>query len=905
MSSTLFGMGMLSLSAQNRYHALEFDVDTGSLAASQVNYIELTDDKENITGYLFIPEDESEIDVKVKLPTDGLLAGSGNSAVGIVAVKGDFDNFNFRSLSWPAHDPSSVWSLSEDLQDISQITLTAAVPAPGSVSWEDADNLLFELNLAGDGAITTYDWSSHQRAQAEKAGDKISKMFSMPDGVGKVQDADNPYAIKFQLLMVDLVPDWDRDGVINDSDRNQATEEEPFRFWVNDDDDDGFVSRNGGMDDVPGSQEPDWQSQGVDGVRDLVDFFPLWFDIKSILEAMPTSDFDYFIKHEDSGFNFILTDNLQAEGDLAADKANAYLRVPSVAEDIADSELIEIEDGEAQIPSQWLDAIAASSDTDSLGVILFEARAIPESETINDSPIVFGVKRKGTADFIELKRFPISISSVERMFARKNLVEEVREIYNDTSSSPKVAEDSLAGDQYLTEEPENYPDTLTNDKAFIFAHGCCTEQTAGRGVQSEVFKRMYWSGSRAKFYGISWNGYSTKFAGRDADYWEDVTQAFVSAAPFADFVNGPEVRASEKVLVAHSLGNVLSTSAIVDFGMSVDVYNLLDAAIAMEAFDAAAPGSLAPTSATIGTTTGNTGTDAIQWKVVGHEDWDEYVEDENTRHEGLWASDWHDLFPADDARSDLTWEGRFTGLLSSGIEIVNYYSSGEETLENANFDGSVPSISLLAGVFGSTAGVWSGRQAFVAQEMNKGNGAMDIFTNWDSHAGWDFNEDRDDLEITGFPNNSALKPYRKRYPSEIDGFTMEWRRIYGFFGHFKPSDSSDTDYDSTLLYDAQTGAGSVGSVQASRFLTRAKLLAEAIPALTNPVGGNEVSAFADFGHENINLMSMRTDDGSDWPNSKGIELFQNRWLHSDFRDVAYQYNYKLYDEWTSENGLRD
>ena len=50
----------------------------------------------------------------------------------------------------------------------------------------------------------------------------------------------------------------------------------------------------------------------------------------------------------------------------------------------------------------------------------------------------------------------------------------------------------------------------------------------------------------------------------------------------------------------------------------------------------------------------------------------------------LWASDWWKLFPADDDRNKLTWNGRF-GYLRN-IEIYNFYSSGEEVLREDDKD---------------------------------------------------------------------------------------------------------------------------------------------------------------------------------------------------------------------------
>jgi hypothetical protein len=86
-----------------------------------------------------------------------------------------------------------------------------------------------------------------------------------------------------------------------------------------------------------------------------------------------------------------------------------------------------------------------------------------------------------------------------------------------------------------------------------------------------------------------------------------------------------------------------------------------------------------------------------------------------------------------------------------------------------------------------------------------------------------------------------------------------------------------------------------------------KLLAEAIPALSHATGRNPIDHFGfplnyqTYG--NIDLMTLKRDNG--WPAVRLQDAFkQDRWLHGDFRDVAYFYNYKLYDDIVSKGGLK-
>jgi hypothetical protein len=72
------------------------------------------------------------------------------------------------------------------------------------------------------------------------------------------------------LVPAELVPDYNHDGKIDDSDRGKVTTDNPYRYWVNDDSDSTG-------DDVPAdTTNPDGQQVSVQGMGDLEDFFPLF-----------------------------------------------------------------------------------------------------------------------------------------------------------------------------------------------------------------------------------------------------------------------------------------------------------------------------------------------------------------------------------------------------------------------------------------------------------------------------------------------------------------------------------------------------------------------------------------------------------------------------------------------------
>jgi hypothetical protein len=91
------------------------------------------------------------------------------------------------------------------------------------------------------------------------------------------------------------------------------------------------------------------------------------------------------------------------------------------------------------------------------------------------------------------------------------------------------------------------------------------------------------------------------------------------------------------------------------------------------------------------------------------------------------------------------------------------------------------------------------------------------------------------------------------------------------------------------LYDT-TANTTGGSAVAAVALNQDQLLAEAIPALTWPVGTHPARIFGNT--RNIDLPSLV--DQSNWPRNfiNGVR----EWRHSDMREVAYIYQYAVFDE---------
>jgi hypothetical protein len=118
-----------------------------------------------------------------------------------------------------------------------------------------------------------------------------------PDGEGPLAAVEGDLVLVTSIF-AGLVPDYNHDRVIDEEDRARAAQGDIFYFWINDDDDEGET----GGDDIPlpamSIQESrrDCDNFWIDGVRDLIDFFPVALDIKTLLGIFQPNVYEYRLK---------------------------------------------------------------------------------------------------------------------------------------------------------------------------------------------------------------------------------------------------------------------------------------------------------------------------------------------------------------------------------------------------------------------------------------------------------------------------------------------------------------------------------------------------------------------------------------------------------------------------------
>jgi hypothetical protein len=219
-------------------------------------------------------------------------------------------------------------------------------------------------------------------------------------------------------------------------------------------------------------------------------------------------------------------------------------------------------------------------------------------------------------------------------------------------------------------EPSGLPDSELANVDVFMAHGFRVSENDARAWGAEFFKRLWQEGGRARFHSVTWSSDT----GSRIAYAGNVNNAFATAAGYAARVNAVKAaNQSQVVVMAHSLGCMLTSAAIADHGMQADKFFALNGAVPAEAFDAAMVDER---------------TNALNRLL--HPDWRGYLP-------RTWSANYCQLFTnsaafPDDDRAGLAWRGRFA---DAAPVLYNFWSSGDEVLEIAE---DADDIDLTAGL---------------------------------------------------------------------------------------------------------------------------------------------------------------------------------------------------------------
>ena len=628
------------------------------------------------------------------------------------------------------------------------------------------------------------------------------------------------------LLPVGIIPDHNRDGMINHQDYGKVTAENPFRWWINDNNE---MEEDYNLRDLPGQEEPDHENLGANGIRDLIDYFPLKLDIAALLEAFPPGEYTYVLAHSEGAFNFIEMPFLVPDSSPEGLGAGAYLRRFDVAMEAVANPGNHATETDGELSVFFLAEVAKGN-----GVLLVEASKATQQ------PLQL-ILKKGQEEKIRFG-MPTSIDLLQKMYRWGN--------------TRGAAGGSVARPTNFN-EPPNYPDSQAISKWFIFVHGYNVNEEAAESWNASVFKRTYQSGSNARYVAITWRGDQGQInlntfglPARTPDFWKSVENAFDSADALKNLIHS--LPTGQKIIAAHSLGNMVVCSAIADKGLNVSKFFLLNAAVTTEAFDdknGYQPIGLNPNRMLMV---------RPDWKNPAS--WGIY-------DSKLYAAEYWRHFPSGDGRRDLSWVGRFRSVVNNKENLTTYnYWSSKETAAAAS-DGNVPNNPFDA---------FKGQGAWVLQEMEKGRAGQVLGTLinpngvWNSTGGWGFGlAGSDPLDSPAGPEPAATANTKESEELRVTPFCKKFKEFNGQSVHKPQNDAA-----------------------ASALATQRRdwFLAYDVPALSSPAGG---IAHPEF-------------DGN--ANLQGLLLKQNVndiWIHSDMIRKKPPATKKFYDDLVFRGNLKN
>lgn len=625
-----------------------------------------------------------------------------------------------------------------------------------------------------------------------------------------------------------IVPDYNRDGKIDQDDEAvRDSESAAFWFWVNDDDDCADVNK--GVKDRPG-EGVNFRDNRVNGRGDLLDFTPMLLDVSTAFPPEMPYDIRTGVvwRLESSVVNAVWT-SLDAENAGAFHRTNCGAAFgTALSQEARRAAVAHLSDGE-DLSRSFAGRMNASGGR---GVVMVEGcrkgAGLSLAGRFGDyeTPVA-----KGELD--------IQILPVGEMY-RYVTLRGAHESTNFTVRIPGACSNFMA---------------RCADADVFFTHGFNVSEEEARAWGAETFKRLWQSGSNARFWAATWSG-DCNWLGKAFNalhYHQDVYQALRTGAAFKAFVEEAQHDPSKRVLMAHSLGNMVVCEAL-RRGMSAGKYFMLNAAVASEAFD----GLLQSVDA------------AIRSKYVPS-DWDGY--------DSLsWAANWHKWFKDDssDMRGRMGWPDYFKPVLENAAEVYNYYSSGDPIfLETGDDPG------LTTGVF-----------------------------HWPTfRSEWDFVDFNVTFEAHCWQKQETHKGVEPIAGTIAGGWGFNcWTSLLpdvlqpAFYSADEANEAvaSGAVTNKPVFHCGGTPMGNRNATSNDVYLSLAKY----VPAVSSPIGGGPLciteGKSVDLNVDENSAEVIPRPNG--WGRDGGVH--RQSWLHSDMKDMAYFYVYELYEQLVIKGALK-
>jgi pimeloyl-ACP methyl ester carboxylesterase len=395
------------------------------------------------------------------------------------------------------------------------------------------------------------------------------------------------------LLQANLAVDGNRDGQMSFADpfvrdADKTTSDNPYRFWLNDDDDTELnYNGEGGSptgpletDRVP-APRPDSSLHQITSKRNLEDFARLWIDLSGATDAL------------DWGMQI----GLKWKNVTGAPAINIY---PSADPEGSASYLIDDGAAQAQIAnSTFNDAIRDNSNkqtVDTTGTFVFKSDYW--NDLADEDPkkcfLFEGVREgEGELTIVFLDQNGNELAEVGSVWLE---IKNVKDMYERAKAQPEniVAPYDLnppfTGPVSYVSDPNGHEFQKPWDESnqcVVFVHGWNMSYDDYVSFSEIMFKRLWQQGYKGHVAAFRWDTRKSDGPFDTGEYNWSENRAFVYGVALKSFVTNLSTNYAVSI-VGHSMGNVVCGEALRQ-GMQVRNYLLMEAAIPMSCYDANTP----------------------------------------------------------------------------------------------------------------------------------------------------------------------------------------------------------------------------------------------------------------------------------------------------------------------------
>ncbi|MDP1581223.1 MAG: hypothetical protein Q8M02_13190 [Candidatus Didemnitutus sp.] len=375
-----------------------------------------------------------------------------------------------------------------------------------------------------------------------------------------------------------LLVDSNRDGQINAEDYFATNLQAPYRFWINDDDD----VNTSNPDDAENAPvvSADWQSNFVDGIRDLEDFTRLTLDLGGLTDDVVTGRkrVGFKWRNIESG-----SPTIKVRRNLSPDGGTAYLTNVSVANDHLTGAHLGLVGGPDPLvlPTTFWQEVTLGPDQ-RLVHFLFEGCSIGKGE------LVLTIHDTNNNLLGEAPGVWIELVNVKSMYERVKVTPRAPSAIPSPFLQSDTFDASSASIENSTDGYEFVPALDEESVATVFVHGSNISYEEARWHAETAFKRLYWQGFKGRFSLFYWDTLVGPFNGTmPAHYNLNEYRAWKYGLALKNYVHGRPSGYSRHVL-GHSLGNGVIASALNE-GMAAQSVILMQAAMPASMFSSNAP----------------------------------------------------------------------------------------------------------------------------------------------------------------------------------------------------------------------------------------------------------------------------------------------------------------------------